>query len=52
MREVGGKLTYNQGTSLLCVKQKMNSSTTRSIPIVRLTSSSAVSSGLFQMKWC
>lgn len=51
-RERGDKRTYSQGTSLVCVKLTTNSSTTRSIPTVRLMSSSAVSSGLFHINWC
>lgn len=42
--------THSQSICLLCVKQKMNSSTTRSMPTVRLMSSRAVSSGLLNMK--
>lgn len=42
---------YSQSMTLLWVHLKTNSSITRSIPTVRLTSSSSVSSGLLKMKW-
>jgi len=42
--------TYSQSSSLSCVNLKMNSSITRSIPIVRLTSSRSVSAELLKMK--
>lgn len=43
--------TYSQSTSRLCVNLNMNSSTIRSIPTVRLMSSSSVSSALLKTKW-
>lgn len=45
------KGTYSQSTVLLWVKVKINSSITRSIPMVLLTSSRLVPSGLDHMKW-
>jgi hypothetical protein len=44
-------MAYSQSITLSWVKLKMNSSMTRSVPTVRLTSSSFVSSGLLKTKW-
>ena len=46
-----GKGGYSQSIVLSCVKEKMNSSITRSTPTVRETSSRWVSVGLLKMKW-
>jgi hypothetical protein len=45
-------LTYSQSSCLSWVNLKMNSSTTLSIPRVRLISSRSVSSELLKMKLC
>lgn len=49
---VAGMPGSSHGTSLSWVKEKTNSSMTRSVPTVRETRESAVSSGLLKMKWC
>jgi hypothetical protein len=46
----GGRGAYSQSSGLSWVNLKMNSSITRSMPIVRLTISRAVSSELLKMK--
>jgi hypothetical protein len=48
---VGGIPGRSQGTSLVCVRVKMNSSTTRSMPTVREMRERAVSGGLLKTKW-
>lgn len=51
-RGFSGYHAYIQSMALSCVKLNMNSSTTRSTPTVRLTSSSSASAELLKMKLC
>ena len=51
MRPVGAMPGSIQSTSLVWVKLNSISSTIWSVPIVRLTGTSAVSGGLPSMKW-
>ena len=49
---VGGMPGRSHGISLVCVRLKMNSSMTRSMPTVRETRERDVSGGLEKTKWC
>jgi hypothetical protein len=49
---VGGMPGNSHGTSVVCVRLKMNSSMTRSMPTVRETREREVSGGLEKTKWC
>jgi hypothetical protein len=48
---VGGTPGRSQGTMLVCVRLKMNSSMTRSVPMVREMRERDVEGGLEWMKW-